>query len=70
MRKIVRQKGRSVKQSRLAVFGRDERGAALVEYSLLIGLISSVVILFIIWISDWLTEAWQGLVDALGIVIW
>ena len=70
MRKTVRQMSKSVKQSRLAVFGRDERGAALVEYSLLIGLISAIIIAFVIWISDWLTEAWQDLVNALGIIVW
>jgi len=44
---------------------RDEAGAALVEYSILIGLIAALVIFIILWVGGWVIDAWQTLQAAL-----
>ena len=60
----------SRKARRAVVYGqyvaRDERGAALVEYSILIGLIAALVIFIILWVGGWIVEAWQTLQSALA----
>jgi pilus assembly protein Flp/PilA len=45
---------------------RDETGAALVEYSILIGLIAALVIFIILWVGGWIVEAWTTLQSALA----
>jgi pilus assembly protein Flp/PilA len=49
--------------SRLA---REERGAAMVEYSILIGLISAALIVIITAIAAWIVTRWTALQGALG----
>lgn len=45
---------------------RDENGAALVEYSILIGLITVAVIASILSVKTWVSGAWSALVTHLG----
>ncbi|RRI03078.1 MAG: Flp family type IVb pilin [Mesorhizobium sp.] len=47
-------------------FRDDENGAAMVEYSILIGLIAVSAILFIIGIGLWVTGRFTGLCTALN----
>jgi pilus assembly protein Flp/PilA len=44
---------------------RDEEGAALIEYSVLIGLITVAAIAAIVTVGSWVANAWSDLVDAL-----
>ena len=44
----------------------DEEGAALIEYSILIGLIAAAVIVAIGAISIWIQDKWETLQGALG----
>lgn len=46
--------------------GRDEEGAALVEYSVLIGLITVAAIAMIILVGGWVSAAWTALHTHLG----
>jgi pilus assembly protein Flp/PilA len=45
---------------------KDEGGAALIEYSILIGLISAAVITIIVAVGVWITGRWTALQAALG----
>jgi pilus assembly protein Flp/PilA len=45
---------------------RDDRGAALVEYSVLIGLITVAAIASILSVKGWVAGAWAALVTHLG----
>ena len=45
---------------------RDESGAALVEYSILIGIISAAVLVSVIAVGTWVTTRWGNLVTRLG----
>ena len=47
-------------------FTSDESGAAMVEYSILIGLISALVILLIVFAGEWVNTAWITLTTALN----
>ena len=47
-------------------FTKDESGAAMVEYSILIGLIAAAVIALIIWAGTWITTQWTTLTTALN----
>jgi len=42
-------------------FRNDENGAAMVEYSILIGIITAAVIVFIIGVGIYVTDAWSTL---------
>lgn len=44
---------------------KDESGAALIEYSLLIGLISAAVIAMVVIASDWVVDAWAALTNVM-----
>jgi pilus assembly protein Flp/PilA len=44
----------------------DARGAALIEYSILIGLIAAAVVTTIAAIAVWITGRWDALKTALG----
>jgi pilus assembly protein Flp/PilA len=46
-------------------FRDDENGAAMVEYSILVGIIAAAAILVIIAIGVWVTGAFTGLCTAL-----
>jgi pilus assembly protein Flp/PilA len=48
-------------------FARDERGASLLEYTILIGIISALAITTITTIGGWVTTTWAGLVTSLGL---
>ena len=53
----------------LAFAGRllkDEGGAALIEYSILIGLISAAVITIIVAVGAWIVTRWTNLQTAIG----
>ena len=45
----------------------DEEGAALVEYSLLIGIITVAAVGSIVLVGPWVGQQWQALVTALGL---
>ena len=46
---------------------KDRRGAALLEYSLLIGIIVAVTVGVITAVGTWVTGRWDSLKTALGI---
>lgn len=46
---------------------QDERGASLLEYSILIGLITAGVVGFITSIGGWVNGKWSDLSKALGL---
>ncbi|WP_287328111.1 Flp family type IVb pilin [Mesorhizobium sp.] len=46
-------------------FRDDENGAAMVEYSILIGIIATASILIVIGIGAWVTDSFQSLCDSL-----
>ena len=45
----------------VARFLRDEEGASLIEYSILIGLITALVIAIIVVVGTWVQGAWTNL---------
>ena len=47
-------------------FTKDESGAAMVEYSILIGLIAAATIAAVVLVGLWVTGAWDVLVANLG----
>jgi pilus assembly protein Flp/PilA len=49
----------------LVGLGRDEEGAALIEYSVLIGLITVAVIATIVLVGTWVSGKWTALNTAL-----
>jgi len=46
---------------------KDEKGAALIEYSLLIGFIVAAVVLAVAAVGGWVTGRWNTLRGALGV---
>jgi len=42
-------------------FCKDERGAALIEYTILIGLITITACTMILTVGDWMNDQWSGL---------
>jgi pilus assembly protein Flp/PilA len=48
-------------------FTRDEDGAALIEYSILIGLISALAVAGVTAVGGWVQGQWGALQGALGI---
>ena len=42
-------------------FRKDEKGAALIEYSVLIGIITATVIGLVISVGDWVNTSWSAL---------
>lgn len=48
-------------------FARDEMGSAMIEYSILIGLITAAVIAIIIAVGAWVGGEWEELEAALGL---
>ncbi len=49
----------------LARVRKDENGATMVEYSILIGLITAAVILAIVFVGGWVGTQWTDLQTAL-----
>ena len=47
-------------------FAHDNSGAALVEYSILIGIITVAAIASIILVGTWVANQWSDLVSAIG----
>jgi pilus assembly protein Flp/PilA len=47
-------------------FARDERGASLLEYTILIGIITIVAIGSITSVGTWVSTKWGKLVTAIG----
>jgi pilus assembly protein Flp/PilA len=50
----------------VARFRKDESGAALIEYSVLIGLITVAVIATVVLVGTWVTGKWSALNAALS----
>jgi pilus assembly protein Flp/PilA len=46
-------------------FGRDENGAALIEYTVLLGILLVAVIATIIFVGGWISSQWTALKTAL-----
>ena len=42
-------------------FVKDEKGAAMIEYSVLVGLITAAVITLVITVGGWVNEQWSFL---------
>lgn len=53
-------------RSLMTRLAKNESGAALVEYSILIGLITAAVIATIVLVGDWVQAAWTTLNANLG----
>lgn len=51
----------------LAKFAREEDGAAMIEYTVLLGIITVAVIATIIAVGTWVTGEWNDLAGELGI---
>ena len=51
----------------IARFRKDEKGAALIEYSILIGIITAGVITIVIAVGGWVAAQWTNLASALGV---
>lgn len=49
----------------LTRFGRDEEGAALIEYTVLLGIMLVAVIATIILVGTWISGQWTALNSAL-----
>jgi len=47
---------------------RDERGASMVEYSIIISLITGGVLMLVIALGGWMTGQWTTISTALGII--
>jgi pilus assembly protein Flp/PilA len=58
--------GESDMLDRLARFRRDESGAAMVEYSVLIGIITAAVLASVAVVGTYVETAWSNLTTALG----
>jgi pilus assembly protein Flp/PilA len=50
----------------LARLRHDENATAMLEYSILIGLITVAVILMIVFVGQWVTSQWSSLSGALS----
>jgi pilus assembly protein Flp/PilA len=50
----------------LKKFADDEEGAALIEYTVLLGIMLVAVIGSIIYVGGWITTEWQALTTALA----
>ena len=48
-------------QAFIRQFCKDERGAALIEYTILIGLITITACTMILTVGDWMNDQWSGL---------
>jgi pilus assembly protein Flp/PilA len=53
-------------QVALNSFKRNESGATLIEYSLLIGLITVLVVVAVTGVGTWANTQWTGLCTAVG----
>jgi len=47
-------------------FAKDESGASLIEYSILIGLITVAVIGLVAGIGDWVVSQWSALTSGVN----
>ena len=47
--------------NRFRRLSKDDSGASLIEYSILIGLITVAVIMIISGVGDWVVSQWNGL---------
>lgn len=48
-------------------FTRDERGASLLEYTILLGLITAISVAMVTGVGNWVAGRWTALQTALGI---
>lgn len=63
---MARLTGKTELRQRIEALLREEDGASLVEYSILIGLITVAVIAIIVAVGGWIVTQWQALQAALG----
>lgn len=52
-------------QAHLRSLRDDTEGATMIEYSLLIGLITVAMIVSLVFVGGWVTTQWQNLVTAI-----
>lgn len=48
-------------------FARDERGASLLEYTILLGLITAISVSLVSGVGTWISTQWTTLQTSLGI---
>jgi pilus assembly protein Flp/PilA len=51
---------------RLTMLKKDEDGAALIEYTVLIGILLVAVIAIILFVGSWISTQWSGLSAAIS----
>jgi pilus assembly protein Flp/PilA len=51
---------------RLTMLKKDEDGAALIEYTVLIGILLVAVIAIILFVGSWISTQWSGLSSAVS----
>lgn len=51
--------------STLKKFGKDEEGAALIEYTVLLGIMLVAVIATIVFVGSWISGQWTSLSNSL-----
>jgi pilus assembly protein Flp/PilA len=49
----------------IAKFAREEDGAAMVEYTVLLGIITATVIATVVLVADWVDGTWTNLESTL-----
>ncbi len=70
MRKLLRKKRKWAAPDMIRKFRDIESGASMVEYTILIGLISTSIIVALAFATDFIAERWQILSDAVSVVVW
>jgi pilus assembly protein Flp/PilA len=66
MAKIIRQRVKDLVNKRARALANDEQGAALVEYSVLLGVMLVAVIGTIVLVGGWINTKWTALLSALS----
>lgn len=58
---------RDFMRAQLAKFADDERGVTMLEYTILIGIITVAVILSVLFAGSWVASTWGVLTSALAV---
>jgi pilus assembly protein Flp/PilA len=57
---------KSALDGRLTILKKDEDGAALIEYTVLLGILLIAVIAIILFVGSWISTQWSGLSSAIS----